>query len=217
MMIEIDIGRTFNNKVSNGFSDQNDPEILEYLDKLKQVYTAFIAGRLYIKFVEGDREGSVAKVEANPNYNEPKEPLIQSSYSGRQSCLRLYNNRFNAIATWKGRRNKIQIVLPDREAIFLIGDNIETVWCKVDYSDLKAEIQKNPEQVDIDGTTLAVDDKVYYINARYGSRMTLSRGKIKEFKVVVNQNKTEITTVIEAEDGELSSISYPESMVCKIK
>lgn len=215
-MKEIDVGRTFSNKVSNGFEDPNDPEMLDYLSKVKEIYDALIAGRLYIKYVEGEREGSIAKVEPNPKFHAPSEPSIESSWNYRGGCWRFKNDRFYTIATWKGRRNKVQANLPDREIVFLIGDDIETVWCRVDLSELKAEIQKNPEQVDIDGNNLAVGDKVFYINARYGSRMTLARGTVKEFKVVVNLNKTEVTTVIESDDGELSSISYPESMTCKI-
>ena len=43
--------------------------------------------------------------------------------------------------------------------------------------------------------------------------MVLSHGVIKEFKAVADSRGTTITTVVEGEDGQLSEMLYPESMI----
>lgn len=214
-MRELHFGRKYNNKANNGFVDINDPEMIAYLDEAIAAHDAFFANQLYAKFVSGERAGSIAKLELNPKYYTPDVPKIEQGYNYKGNCFRILNDRFHCIATWNGRRNKIQVAVPSEEIILLVGNNIETVWAKEDHSERHAELQKNPGQVDIHGQSLAVGDDIYYINARYGSRMTLTRGVIKEFKIIVNTSKTEITTIIES-GGELSSLSYPESMVLKV-
>lgn len=214
-MKELHYGRKFNNKASNGFEDKDDPEMVAYLNEAIEASGALFANSLYAKFVSGERAGSIAKLELNPKYYTPGVPKIEQGYNYKGNCFRIHNDRFHCIATWSGRRNKVQITVPSKEIILLVGNDIETVWAKEDHSERHAELQKNPGQVDIHGQALAVGDEVYYINARYGSRMTLSRGVIKEFKIIVNTSKTEITTIIESGE-ETSSLSYPEDMVLKI-
>jgi hypothetical protein len=81
----------------------------------------------------------------------------------------------------------------------------------------KAEILKNPDQKDINGKVLGVGDRVLYINARYGSRMILDQGTVKEFLAAANSKGHSIATVITSEDGgEESSLQYPESMVYRM-
>ncbi|MBX9732554.1 MAG: hypothetical protein K2X37_00700 [Chitinophagaceae bacterium] len=205
----------------NGFADQNDPEALLYLDKLKAVKDALGAGRLYCRYIDGDRKGSVAKLIPDPAYSHLKDedPAIRHSYSSWQKgpwfCFE--NDMFFMIATWNSRKNKVKETWSYYSQFeFIIGDDVETVWEKFDAKAAKEEVLKNPDQKDIDGNILKVDDNVMFINARYGSRMVLERGRIKEFKVVVDSKKTSISTVIENGEGALSTLSYPEDMVCRI-
>lgn len=209
------------NPYLNGFGDENDPIALEYLDKLKAIKEALNSGRLYCQYIDGDRKGSVAKLIPDPSYTNAMAnvPSIRYSSSAFQKgpWYRFENDMFFMIATWNGRKNKVKETWSYYSQFeFIIGDNIETVWQKFDAKTAKEEVLQNPNQKDIDGNVLNVDDNVMFINARYGSRMVLERGRIKDFKVVVDSKKTSISTVIENSEGALSTLSYPEDMVCKI-
>jgi uncharacterized Zn ribbon protein len=104
----------------------------------------------------------------------------------------------------------------DGETEFLIDYGGPTVWKKFDAKAAKNEILKNPDQRDINDNVLSVGDRVLYINARYGSRMTLDEGTVLEFLASVDSKGHSITTVIESKTGEQSSLSYPESMVYRL-
>lgn len=212
---------TMKNPYLNGFADEKDPQALLYLDQLKAVKEALREGKLYCRYTDGDRKGSVAKLIPDPAYSHVKdrEPGIRYSSSAWQKgpWYRFENDMFFMIATWNGRKNKVKETWSYySEFEFIIGDTVETIWAKFDAKAAKEEVLKNPEQKDIDGNLLNVGDAVMFINARYGSRMVLERGRIKEFKVVVDSKKTSISTVIENGDGALSTLSYPEDMICKI-
>lgn len=209
------------NPYLNGFADENDPVALSYLEQLKSVKEALTSGRLYCRYVDGDRKGSVAKLIPDPAYSHIADRVPDIRYSAsswnKGPWYRFENDMFFMIATWKGRKNRVKETWSYYSQFeFLIGDNIETVWEKFDAKAAKEQILKNPDQKDIDGNVLTVGDKVMFINARYGSRMVLERGTIKEFKAVVDSKKTVITTIIENSEGALSTLSYPEDMVCKI-
>jgi uncharacterized Zn ribbon protein len=204
----------------NGFSDANDLIAIAHLEKLNKVYQALLDGRLYVKYLEGDRAGSIGKVSHNPRYNEPKAPSIyQKSYDyyTKQVKYDFKNYRFYVEVTWKGRRNKIQDAFPDFyvDTEFLIGDDIETVWNVFDSKAAKKALLENPNQKDIDGNVLTVGDKVMYINLAYGSRAVLMRGTITEFKASVDSKSHKITTVIMSDCGVKSELNYPENMVHK--
>lgn len=209
------------NPYLNGFADEKDPQALAYLNQLKVLKKAIREGRLYCRYTDGDRKGSVAKLIPDPAYShiEDREPSIRYSPVSwnKGPWYRLENDMFFMLATWKGRKNKVKESWSYYSQFeFIVGDGVETIWEKFDAKSAKEEVLKNPDQKDIDGNILAVGDNVMFINARYGSRMVLERGKVKEFKVVVDSKKTSISTVIENNDGSLSTLSYPEDMVCKI-
>lgn len=214
------------NPYPNGFETDTDPVALEYLENLKEVYSALKAGTLYGQFIDGDRKGSICKLTAPPfvpdpyHDNKTDEPHIgyRSRYwPSDKNSYQFKNEYFHHLTcTWDGRRNKPKISLPDRDVNILLDYDGPTIWEKFDSQAAKDEVLKNPNQEDIDGNILEVGDKVLYINARYGYSMSLDRGTIKEFKVVADSRKTEISTIIESNEGEQSSLSYPERMVWKI-
>lgn len=220
-MEEVLIVLEMKNPYLNGFADENDPVALDYLGKLKAVKEALGSDRLYCRYVDGDRKGSIAKLTPDPNYSHIEDRMPEIRYSSYRSqngpWYQFENDMFFMIATWKGRKNKVKESWSYYSQFeFIIGDDIDTVWCKFDAKSAKEEVLKNPDQKDIDGNILNVGDKVMFVNARYGSRMVLERGTVKEFKVVVDSKKTSISTVIENGEGVLSTLSYSEDMVCKI-
>lgn len=207
--------------IYNGFKDKDDPVAALYLADLQLVYDTFMAGELYVRFITGDRKGSIAHLTPDPQYEKANStgPSIEwhrSFYN--DSKYTIVGNMWFGFFTWDGRRNKVKDSFPSYydEVEYLIGYDGPTVWELFDAKAAKAEVLKNPDQVDIDGKTLSIGDNVLYINARYGSGMTLDHGTIKEFKAVVDSKKTEITTIIENAEGVISTLKYPHQMVCKV-
>ncbi len=202
----------------NGFKDDKNPDVLIYLEGLKRAYAALHAGTLYARFISGDRTGSVVKLTHNPAYRHQEEPGIRySPVSFRDGpWYRFENEYFFCVCSWDDRRNTVKVNFPNRVIELLLNYDGPTVWAKFDAKSAKEKVLQNPDQKDIDGNVLSIGDKVMYINARYGSRMGLERGTVKEFKVVVNSHTTSISTIIENVTGELSTLSYPEDMVCKL-
>lgn len=207
---------TLSNPYPNGFENEDDPVALAYLEQLKEVYTALNAGTLYCRFIDGDRKGSITRLEPEPGRSN-NEPGIRPSYSSaRNPNWRFENDVFSAVCRWDKRKNKVKIFLPQRDVEVLLDYTGPTVWEKFDAAAAKQEALANPNQCDIAGNLLEIDDNVLFINARYGARMVLSFGRITEFKAVANSYGTTITTIIESEAGEKSELLYPEDMVYKL-
>lgn len=206
------------NPFYNGFTDADLPTAEVVLKEFQTIYDAILAGTAYVRFIDGDRKGSVARLIFG-EYEQKRPEIVRSwsSSSWNKHITHKFDHiRFYCIAKWDGRQNKPKLYLPDRETEFLLDYIGPTIWEKFDAKAAKNEILKNPDQKDINGNVLAVGDRVLYINARYGERMTLNEGTVTEFLASVNSKAHAITTVIENKDGESSSLLYPESMVYKI-
>lgn len=204
-----------NDPYPNGFAEPDDPIARAYLAQLKEVYEALNQGVLYCRFTDGDRKGSIARLEWEPDRSH-FEPGVRPSYSyTRNPNWRFDNDYFGTVCRWDKRKNKVKLFLPSNEVELLLEYDGPTVWEKFDNVAAKLKALANPGQFDIDGNLLSVNDRVLYINARYSARMVLSHGTVIEFKAVANSKETTITTVIESDDGERSELLYPEDMVYK--
>lgn len=204
---------------SDGFKSEKDKVAVAYLKELTAVYDAMEAGTLYCKYLDGDRKGSIARVKHDPSYSKHR-PKIDYKRYGRNDDRKydFHHDYFTGICTWDGRKNKVKVCFPiSYEPLELLLDyEGPTVWEKFDAKAAKEQVLKNPDQRDIDGNVLSIGDSVLFINARYGARMTLTRGKIKEFNVVANSKSTTVTTIIESDDGARSELAYPEDMVYRL-
>lgn len=210
------------------FKDIDDPQALEHLALVTKVFNALHDGTLYCRYIDGDRKGSIAKVSPQDERTvvdrygreidtAPKIERHRGRYHNDSPYYTFENDYFSVFCTWDGRRNKIKEFFHDSITVeFLLDYDGPTVWQKFDSKAAKEEVLKNPDQRDIDGNVLKIDDRVLYINARYGSAMVLERGTIKEFKAVVDSKSTTITTIIESDKGEQSSLKHPSTMVCKL-
>ena len=199
---------------NNGFENENDPTALAYIETMKEVREALKEGRLFARFISGDRKGSVCKLV--PKYDKEYETYIKRlrlNFNGINYTLE--NCYLFCLGKWTGRSNKPQITLPNKDIEVIIDYDGPTVWKVFDKKAAKEEILKTPNQRDMDGNLLEVGDKVLYINARYGSGMRLDRGVVKEFKVSVDSNTHSISTVIENEHEILSTINDSSNMVLK--
>ena len=202
------------------FEKEDDPAALLYLEQVRTLQEKMYAETLYIKFIDGDRKGAIAKVI--PRYDERKH-LCEIHYKPTHSSwdnkrYGFHNEYLWGYATWADikRKNKVQVSLPNRDVVFLPNYTGPTVWALFDHKAAKAEALKEPDQVDIDGHVLAIGDPVIYINARYGSGMELCHGVIKEFKASVDSRKTEIWTIVtNIENNVESKISNSSYMIYK--
>jgi hypothetical protein len=203
------------------FDTEDDSAAVAFCNARNALLDQAINGTLYVKFVSGDRKGSIAKVvidvEEHP-YNKCNAEIEQCRTSWFRDTVQyqIENTYFYGTAKWDKRKNSCKIFFPDRDTVFLPNYEGPTVYEMFDKKAAKEELLKNPDQHDIDGKLLAVGDKVLYINARYGSGFGMCHGTIKEFKVVADSSGHSFTTVVQM-DGEdqLSSISNPSEMVYK--
>lgn len=210
-----------NNPFYNGFAPKDAEKANEILAQYTAVYDAIAAGTAYVRFVDGDRKGSIArlKFEKYENGIYSSRPRISENHRNswsRELTKKLDHLHIWCVATWDGRANKPKITVPNDDIVILLDYDGPTIWEKFDAQAAKAELLKNPDQKDINGNVLSVGDSVLYINARYGSRMTLEEGMVVEFLASVNSKEHTITTVIESKTGEQSSLQYPESMVYRM-
>lgn len=209
------------NPFPNGFAPKDAEAANAALAQYQTVFDAVEAGTACVRYIDGDRKGSIARVKLDPAYAHlpRRRPVIEYRsyrYRGDDADQQIANTHFWCVATWDGRKNKVKVNVPSHEIEVLLDYDGPTVWEKFDTKAAKEDILKNPDQKDINGNLLSIGDPVLYINARYGSRMTLEEGKIKEFNASVNSKDHTITTVIESKTGELSSLQYPESMVYRM-
>lgn len=203
------------------FDERDDAEAVAYCNARNALLEQAIKGTLYVKFVAGDRKGSIAKVhidtEEHP-YNERKAEIIEK-YRGhwdKKTQYEIENSYFFGTAKWDKRKNTCKLTMPSEDTVFMPNYQGPTVYEMFDKKAAKTELLKNPEQFDIDGKPLAIGDKVLYINARYGSGFGMCHGTIKEFKAVVDSSGHSFTTVVQNDDGDqVSSISNPSDMIYK--
>lgn len=203
------------NPFLNGFGPKDQEQADAILAQYQEVYDAIVAGTAYIRFYDGDRKGSIARIAFDPAYRDHERPCFKQAWRGRDSEINqdFAHCSFACVATWDGRKNKVKVYVARYDNEVLLDYHDGTVWEKFDAKAAKEALLKNPNQTDINGHVLTVGDPVLYINARYGSRMTLEEGTVVEFLVSVDSKGHSFTTVIESPTGELSSLQYPESMV----
>lgn len=200
--------------------DENDPEALAYCETLNYLYSKAKNGTLYVKFVDGDRKGSIAKVKVDDTGGAYYRPATivrrRATWANYEEPFEIEADRFYGTAKWDKRKNSCQIVVPSQELVILPNYEGPTIYEMFDKKAAKAAALENPEQTDIDGKLLSVGDEVLYINARYGSGFVLCHGIIKEFKAVADSKGTSITTIVQLKDDDmLSAIANPSQMIWK--
>lgn len=201
------------------FECEDDPDAMAYVAARNALFDQAVNGTLYVKFINGDRKGSIARVQMDPSYTHvfrAEISPVRRYYSNSKQTYEVTNAWFYGIAKWDKRRNSCQLTLPHDDVIFLPNYKGPTVYEMFDKKAAKEALLKSPDQRDIDGKVLAIGDKVLYINARYGSGFALCHGTIKEFKVVAASAGHAFFTIVTLDDDdEESSISFPSQMIWK--
>ena len=198
-----------------------DPAAVEFCKARKALLEKARAGKLFIKFVNGDRKGSIARVVLDPQehiktFNEDCQIIYCRVPFTDTVLYKIDNPYFFGVAKWDKRKNSCEVHFPSRDIVFLPNYDGPTVYEMFDKKAAKEDLLKDPNQLDVDGKKLEIGDKVLYINARYGSGFTLCHGTIVEFKATVHLAGHYFTTVIKNDHvDEVSSITITSEMVWK--
>jgi hypothetical protein len=196
------------------FEREDDPEALQFIKIRNYLRERLLNGTLYVKFVKGNRAGSIAKVECDgPGMNEKSSLIYHGTWGPRWI---IDNPYFSLRAKWDKRKNSCHLLLPNEEVVILPNYQGQTVYEMFDKKSAKEAALKNPNQYDIDGKLLEIGDEVLYINARYGSGFELCHGAIQEFKAASDSYGNTISTIVKhADSDQVSSISNPTTMIWK--
>ena len=203
---------------SNYFETEDDPEAVAYCVARNALYDQMVNGTLYVKFIDGDRRGSIARIHLDPDYRPTTAEVTRRYYSrwDEKHQYEIENQWFCAVAKWDKRKNSCKLMLPHKDVIFLPNYQGPTAYQMFDKKAAREELLKSPDQRDIDGRLLSIGDKVLYINARYGTGFELCHGTIKEFKVSVDSKGHAFVTIVQNDGSEEeSAISYPTQMIWK--
>lgn len=201
----------------NYFDSHDNAEAVAYVEARNELFRRAQAGTVYIKFVDGDRKGSIARLTIDEHMRE-HDARIERAYLhyGEKERFEIKNAWIYGIAKWDKPKRSCQVTMPGRDAIFLPNYEGPTVYQMFDRKAAKEELLKSPNQRDVDGQLLSIGDKVLYINARYGSGFALCHGTITEFRVAVDSKAHGFATIVTMDGStEESAISYPERMIFK--
>lgn len=201
----------------NGVEDKDHPDLVQYVEDVNYFKSRLKDGNLYIKFIDGDRKGSIARLEPNPKYKDSvcEYRGTYNTWLGK-SLYRPVSDIIFAVCRWDKRSNKVQFDSHWKNFVFLPNYTGPTVWELFDKNAAKQKLMEELEVFDIDDNELKVGDRVLYINLRYGAGGMLDHGKIKEFKIINDSKTYRVETIIERDgDGVLSTVNYPENMVYK--
>jgi len=169
------------------------------VDALRALQEA--GGSVYLKFVDGDRKGSIARFISTKPVGYSKRRCTGFRAEG-------YNYSLTDAAghcVWDGRKNKIQWSLHSPHAVWLPEYYGPTVWEKFDAKAAKAALLVSPNEVDIDGKPLAAGDSVLYINSRYGSGSGLCHGTVIRFEAKVDSKRQHVYTIVQMDGSDMES------------
>lgn len=198
------------------FEREDDPAAVAYCLARNELYRRAQVGAVYIKFIDGDRKGSIARLTIDPKYNQKLAEIRRrpTYYSSDKTAYEIDWYFFSGIAKFDKPKRSCQVSLPEASVIFLPNYTGPTVYQLFDRKAAKQKLLVDPDQRDIDGEILAIGDKVLYINTRYGSGSELCHGTIKEFKVTADSKGHSYTTIVQNDEAdEESSMSYPFQMI----
>lgn len=198
------------------YGSEDDPEAVLYCLARNALFDQALNSTLYVKFIDGDRKGSIARFVVDTQYKHRRAEIVHRwhNWSDQRPQYEIDGNWMAGTAKWDKRKNSCQLHLPSPEVVFLPNYQGLTIYQMFDRKAAKEKLLASPDQHDIDGKLLAVGDKVLYINTRYGSGSMLCHGVISEFRVSADSKGHSFTTIVKNDEGdEESAISYPWQMI----
>ncbi len=178
-------------------------------------------GFVYVKFIKGQKTGSIAKLVFD------LEPLKEKDFEqySRVANARVYMYTYIEFIAdgkyrWTGRGNKPKGSLTDRNIEWLEGYTGDTVWNVIPADKEKEEALKEPTY-DMDNKELHIGDKVIYINARYGGGYQLCHGVIDRFEAEYHayDSTTSVFTIVKNLESltQESKIANPKEFIFKVE
>ena len=106
------------------FDSETDNEAVAFCNTRNALLEQAINRTLYVKFIDGDRKGSIARVQIDIKqhpYNERKAEIVQKrSYHYKDKVqFEIENSYFFGTAKWDGRKNSCKLDMPGRDFVFL--------------------------------------------------------------------------------------------------
>lgn len=173
-------------------------------------------GFIYVKIPKGQKAGSIAKLVSK---EPPSFKKHRQSYSHRDPDGPKYNVwiKYSGNLRWTGRSNKPKGNIA-YDCNWLKDYDGPTVWKSESADDVRARVLETPLK-SVTGEHIKVGDKVLYINARYGSGMRLSFGKITkidaEYHSYDNTASPYVVVTNDSNPLEESRINNPEEFIYK--
>lgn len=179
--------------------------------------------KVYVRFVSGERKGSIAFIKKIINYRCNKSIQSRGYFSNKEPTPE-YLFTLDSQLGWDDRKNTAKVKLFDRYVPYqleLLPDyDGPTVWKNIDLkNEAKLILEDNPPK-DMRGKIINKDDKVVFINARYGSGAELDYGIVNEIVSKASFDykgdcSAEITVVIHS--LQYNNQSKSEPLISKIK
>lgn len=212
MSREVSLKNPFPNGFVNWPSEAHD-----YQSHWEQLAEAHKRGEpIYMKFVSGDRKGSIARFIPNDKGIQVRlDTHARVWVAHNQQAGTRFNHTAQGHYEWDGRRNKVKGYITSPEVVWLPDYVGETVWEKFDAKAAREAATTNPDVTDIDGNGLKVGDKVLYINARYGSAMELDHGTVDRFEAKASRASVEVFVIVKNAAGVESKLGSPAAMIWK--
>jgi len=214
----IDLRKT---KVKYYYDQADDPELLSTVATFRDLHLALKSGeKVFIEFLDGDREGSIAELQLSSKFKNHDEPRVRTIYGYYQHDKTRYEPDCTIYGQLKftGKSHRPdQDIRPGSHVVWIKGYKGPTVWKKFDAKAAKEEILATEDQCDRDGSPLAVGDHVIYVDLAYGSGARIERGTVKEFKVSVDSSRHTVYTLVENVDGHVMKTEKPEQLLLKVE
>jgi len=179
--------------------------------------------KIYVRFIAGEREGSIAFIKKILDHGCRKS-MRSGLFSTDREIWPEYSFTLDAQLGWDDRKNVAKVKFFDHYASYqlelLLDYNGPTVWKNSDLKNEAAIALKNDPPADMRGRIIKENDKVVFINSRYGSGAELDYGVVNEIKSKASFNykrecQIDITVIVHSLQH--TDRSGDNDMVSKLK
>lgn len=220
-MTELEIPKVNGSMYTVGSADNFTEDQIKYCHTLAQI-NSMLVSPIYVRVIAGDYAGSIAKFTAEGVtteivkrnfYWDDKIKLPSGDVVKRfgYSVTTCWSGRLS----WDKKKNNPRFRLSHDSATVLLDYDGETILRKFDYKRESEWVANHEPCNDVDGNPLAVNDKVIYLNLRYGCGGKLSRGRIIGLKGDP-RSKSVIVMIEEDTTKQRSECRYSEQQIIRV-
>ena len=113
------------------FDSETDNEAVAFCNARNALLEQAKNGTLYVKFISGNRKGSIARVHVDGNerpHDVLQAEIVKSNWSKNKTQYQIQNPYFYGTAKWDGRKNSCKLDMPGRDFVFLPNYQGPTVY-----------------------------------------------------------------------------------------